>query len=102
MSSKQNGNAEASSSKQKKARTSISGTEKPIKKDATKTEPRPAPAFVSTLKQEETDFPRGGGTTLTALEVKQARDEGRREAMAESQAEVSRGTETMIWTWLSD
>lgn len=47
-------------------------------------EPRAAPSFVSTLKDEETDFPRGGGTSLTALEVKQTRAEGRREAEAET------------------
>lgn len=52
-------------------------------------EPRAAPSFVSTLRAEETDFPRGGGTNLTALEVKQTRAEGRREAEAEADAEVS-------------
>ena len=52
-------------------------------------EPRAMPTFVSTLKAEETDFPRGGGTSLTALEVKQTRDEGRREAEAEDRADVS-------------
>lgn len=52
-------------------------------------EPRPAPSFVSSLRAEETDFPRGGGTSLTALEVKQTRAEGRREAEAEAQAEAS-------------
>ena len=48
-------------------------------------EPRAAPSFVSSLKTEETDFPRGGGTSLTALEVKQERSEGRREAEAEAE-----------------
>lgn len=48
-------------------------------------EPRAAPSFVSSLKTEETDFPRGGGTSLTALEVKQTRAEGRREAEAEAE-----------------
>lgn len=52
-------------------------------------EPRAMPTFVSTLKAEETDFPRGGGTSLTALEVKQTRDEGRKEAEAEDRADVS-------------
>jgi len=47
-------------------------------------QPRAAPSFVSTLQHEETDFPRGGGTSLTALEVKQTRAEGRREAEAEA------------------
>lgn len=58
-------------------------------KPAKAAEPRPTPSFVSTLRAEETDFPRGGGTSLTALEVKQTRDEGRREAEAENKAEVS-------------
>lgn len=68
------------------------GRENGDKSSATKpaaAEPRPAPSFVSTLKAEETDFPRGGGTSLTALEVKQTRAEGRREAEAEDRAEVS-------------
>lgn len=52
-------------------------------------EPRAAPTFVSSLKAEETDFPRGGGTSLTALEVKQTKAEGRREAEAEDRAEVN-------------
>jgi rRNA biogenesis protein RRP5 len=89
------GNAEASSSKPKKPRASENGGAEglaAIKKETPKSEPRAAPAFVSTLQMEETDFPRGGGTSLTALEVKQARDEGRREAQAESQAEVSART----------
>jgi rRNA biogenesis protein RRP5 len=60
--------------------------DKPAK---TAAEPRPMPSFVSTLRAEETDFPRGGGTSLTALEVKQTRDEGRREAEADTRAEVS-------------
>lgn len=60
--------------------------DKPAK--APQAEPRPAPTFVSTLQAEETDFPRGGGTSLTALEVKQTRAEGRREAEEEAQAEV--------------
>ena len=50
------------------------------------TAPRPAPAFLSALKEDEVDFPRGGGSSLTALELKQTRDEGRREADAEAQA----------------
>jgi rRNA biogenesis protein RRP5 len=53
------------------------------------TAPRPAPAFVSSLHRDEGDFPRGGGTSLTAFEVKQVRDEGRREADAEAALEVS-------------
>ncbi|GMK53480.1 hypothetical protein CspeluHIS016_0100660 [Cutaneotrichosporon spelunceum] len=46
--------------------------------------PRAAPSFTSALQAEEVDFPRGGGTTLTPLEVKQVREEGRAEADAES------------------
>lgn len=48
-----------------------------------RTEARPAPAFTSALQSEEVDFPRGGGTSLTALEVKQTRAEGARQADAE-------------------
>ncbi|ORY34880.1 hypothetical protein BCR39DRAFT_515324 [Naematelia encephala] len=50
--------------------------------------PRPTPAFVSSLKNEETDFPRGGGSSLTPLEIKQTYAEGRREAEEESKAEA--------------
>jgi rRNA biogenesis protein RRP5 len=50
---------------------------------------RPAPSFTSALRDEETDFPRGGGSSLTALEMKQVREEGRREAEAEAAQEVS-------------
>jgi rRNA biogenesis protein RRP5 len=64
-------------------------TEDGEKPTRTTVEPRAMPSFVSTLKAEETDFPRGGGTSLTALEVKQTRDEGRREAEAEDRADVS-------------
>jgi hypothetical protein len=63
------------------------------------------PTFVSTLKAEETDFPRGGGTSLTALEVKQTRDEGRREAEAEDRADVSffvPGHESSWWVVLEE
>ncbi|WWC95372.1 hypothetical protein V866_002234 [Kwoniella sp. B9012] len=51
--------------------------------------PRPAPAFLSALKDEETDFPRGGGSSLTPLELKQTRAEGRREAEEEARAEAA-------------
>jgi rRNA biogenesis protein RRP5 len=47
------------------------------------TAPRPTPSFLSSLQNDETDFPRGGGSSLTALEYKQVRDEGRREAEEE-------------------
>lgn len=60
---------------------------------STSSAPRPAPSFVSSLQKEEGDFPRGGGTSLTAFEVKQVRDEGRREADAEAAQEVS----TVVW-----
>ncbi|ORX37905.1 putative rRNA processing-related protein [Kockovaella imperatae] len=53
--------------------------------------PNPAPAFLSALKEEEVDFPRGGGSSLTALELKQARDEGKREADAEAAQAVNNG-----------
>lgn len=46
--------------------------------------PRAAPAFTSALQSEEVDFPRGGGTSFTALETKQIRAEGQREADAEA------------------
>ncbi|KAL1413196.1 rRNA biogenesis protein rrp5 [Vanrija albida] len=45
--------------------------------------PRAAPAFTSALQSEEVDFPRGGGSSFTALEMKQIRAEGQREADAE-------------------
>ena len=67
---------------------------KPDKKPSTERErklavaPRPAPAFLSALREEEVDFPRGGGSSLTALELKQTRDEGLREADAEASAQV--------------
>lgn len=53
-----------------------------------KSAPRPAPSFTSALKADEGDFPRGGGSSLTAFELKQVREEGRREAEAELAAEV--------------
>jgi hypothetical protein len=51
--------------------------------------PSKAPRFTSALKADEGDFPRGGGTTLSAFELKQVREEGRREAEADIAAEVS-------------
>ena len=36
---------------------------------------------------DEGDFPRGGGTTLTPLEYKEVRDEGRKEAEKDVEAE---------------
>lgn len=51
--------------------------------------PRPAPSFLSALKDEDTDFPRGGGSSLTPFEQRQIQAEGRKEADAEVEAEVS-------------
>lgn len=45
-----------------------------------KTSSAPRPVFTSSLVTEETDFPRGGGTSLTPFEYKGVREEGRREA----------------------
>lgn len=53
------------------------------------TAPRAAPAFLSALNDEENDFPRGGGSSLTPFELRQIQVEGRREADAEVAAEVS-------------
>jgi hypothetical protein len=54
--------------------------------------PRPAPSFLSSLQSDETDFPRGGGSSLTALEYKQVREEGRREAEDEVRKEAGSGS----------
>lgn len=48
----------------------------------------PAPAFTSTLQHEEVDFPRGGGTSLTALEMKETMLEGRKMADMEVEQEA--------------
>lgn len=75
--------------KSSKPRTSDAGPSKPKQT----TEPRAAPSFVSTLQDEGADFPRGGGSALTPLELKQTRAEGRREAEQDVAREVSaRGT----------
>jgi hypothetical protein len=71
MISKKRGLEEASSSQKSK---------KPKKQDEPSREPAPK---ASLLSAEEVDFPRGGGTSLTALEVKAARAEAVREADAE-------------------
>lgn len=65
--------------KSKKARTDTAAKPKPER-----SEPRAAPSFTSALKSEEVDFPRGGGSSLTAFETKQIRAEGQREADAEA------------------
>lgn len=64
---------------------------KKTQKESLSGAPRPAPAFTSTLQSDETDFPRGGGSTLTAFEFKQVREEGRREAENEAKLQVSKG-----------
>ena len=48
---------------------------------------QPRPVFASALLADEGDFPRGGGTTLTPLEYKEVRDEGRKEAEKDVEAE---------------
>lgn len=72
--------------KSKKPRTS----ERPTTERKDAPQPRAAPAFKSSLMAEEVDFPRGGGTSLTALEVKQTRAEGRAEADAEAPVKKTR------------
>lgn len=64
---------------QKRNLTDASSTHKRKK---TKTEKQPASAPTSTL-QDELDFPRGGGSSLSALEVKSLRFEAAKEADAE-------------------
>jgi hypothetical protein len=49
---------------------------------------QPALPAQSLLKPEAIDFPRGGGTSLTAHEVKVSRAEGAREAKADAAREV--------------
>ncbi len=56
-------------------------TEKTTKKAKEET-PKPAPTH-STLVAEDIDFPRGGGTSLTPLEVKTLRAEAAKEADSE-------------------
>ncbi|KAF6766586.1 hypothetical protein DFP72DRAFT_867062 [Ephemerocybe angulata] len=60
---------------------SSSRESKKPKKDARP--PTDMPVQPSLLSAEEVDFPRGGGTSLTALEVKATRAEGVKEANAE-------------------
>ena len=50
--------------------------------------PRPARSFLSALKDDETDFPRGGGSSLTPFEQRQVQAEGRREADEDAEVEV--------------
>ncbi|OCF37082.1 rRNA biogenesis protein RRP5 [Kwoniella heveanensis CBS 569] len=72
--------------KKRSAASEASSSKKPRTEN---TGPRPAPSFTSALKDEETDFPRGGGSSLTPLELKQTRAEGRREAEDEARAEAA-------------
>lgn len=46
----------------------------------------PRAVFSSALVADETEFPRGGGTTLTPIEYKKVRDEGRKEAEQDAEA----------------
>lgn len=64
---------------QKRALEESSSTHKHKKtKVAPSTEAPPAP--VSQLVQDEVDFPRGGGSSLTPLEIKSLRAEAAKEA----------------------
>jgi rRNA biogenesis protein RRP5 len=54
-----------------------------LAKDKSKDVPENPVQFISTLANEEIDFPRGGGTSLTAAEVKTIRAEGTQEANSE-------------------
>ncbi len=63
----------------KKARTAVATT-------AATPKPTVNPIFSSALVADETDFPRGGGTSLTPLELKETREAGKREAEMEVQA----------------
>jgi rRNA biogenesis protein RRP5 len=60
--------------------TSASRKVKKLKTDSGKNKSKPGP---STLLTEEVDFPRGGGTSFTPLEVKAIRAEAMKEANAE-------------------
>lgn len=66
-----------------KKRSQAGGSSPHAKKPRTDNTHTPAPGFKSSLLTEEVDFPRGGGSSLTAFETKQARNEGLREADAE-------------------
>ncbi|GAA5947174.1 hypothetical protein JCM10213_001449 [Rhodosporidiobolus nylandii] len=67
-----------------------------IKKRPREDEPEKAVVRSSLLNApEEIDFPRGGGTGLTQVEVREAQLEGEREAKAEEDAERERDTEVI-------
>lgn len=75
----------------KDSQVSKDKSSKKTQNESSSTAPRPAPAFTSTLQNDETDFPRGGGSSLTAFEFKQVREEGRREAENEAKHQASKG-----------
>lgn len=79
---------EAGSRPTKKAKTEDASAKKPSA--------APRPVFTSSLVADETDFPRGGGTSLTPFEYKGLREEGRREADVEI-AEVSSFSNLRGW-----
>jgi rRNA biogenesis protein RRP5 len=60
-------------------------TSGPVKKARTAVVAKPTinPVFSSALVADETDFPRGGGTSLTPLELKETREAGKKEAELE-------------------
>ena len=87
------GSAKSEGKPSRKSRVSDISTSAGLSNVKTTTGPRAAPSFVSTLKDEETNFPRGGGSALTPLELKQTRAEGRREADEEAAKEVTYGAE---------
>ncbi|KAG6336141.1 hypothetical protein ID866_2951 [Astraeus odoratus] len=68
----------------KKARTSSGASHK-------NPSGRNAPSVPSAMTAEEVDFPRGGGTTLTPLEVKEVRAEALREADRELFSTMGKG-----------
>jgi rRNA biogenesis protein RRP5 len=70
---------------QKKARTEASKSSTSAKPSAP-TKPTVNPVFSSALVADETDFPRGGGTSLTPLELKETREAGKKQAELEVQA----------------
>lgn len=78
---------EDSSARPKAKKSKVSEELQPVKekrtKDKGKEKAKQPEQPVSSLIAEEVDFPRGGGTTLTPLEVKAIRVEGQKEADAE-------------------
>ncbi len=70
-----------------KAAADASGSSRPKRKADDDEEERPKPAPVASLLNapEEIDFPRGGGTSLTQVEVYEAQLEGDNEARKEEE-----------------